>query len=190
MENKDKEKKEKDQKENKENNEIKQKFTPEDLLNFIEEIKEKYDIDDENIRIVRIERRKPSLKQTILSFLFAYFLDFALIIALNGYIGFAPYDIFRLLVFSLIFTTTEILVREMMMKYYPKLMFYSFGTIVIPISIAVLIFSWWVTPKLEFTSFNKLVIFYIVFLILRVVINFLSMKMYRDKMFRKIKGGK
>ena len=188
MENKDKEKKEN----NDEKKEMKEKkqFTPEDLLEFIEEIKEKYDIDEGNIRIIKIERRKPNRKQTALFLLFVYLLDFALIIALNGYLGFAPYDFFRLLLFSVIFTTTDILARELMMKHYPKIMFYSFGTIVFPISIAALIFSWWVTPGLEVTSFNNLVVFYIVFLFSRVLINFLIMRMYRDKMFRKIRGGK
>lgn len=196
MENKDKEKKQLDKKEHevqkkqKENKDDDLRLTPEDLKKFIEELKDRYNIDEENIRIVKIERRKPNPKQILLSFLFSYFSDFILIISLNGYLGFAPYEFFRILLFSVIFSTTEILIRELMMKYYPKLMFYSFGTILFPITITALIFAWWVTPGLKADSYNNLVVFFIIFLILRVVINFLLMKRNRDKMFRKIKGGK
>ena len=196
MENKDKEKKQIEneeqevEEEHKENQDDDLRFAPEDLKKFIEELKNRYNLDEENIRIVKIERRKPSPKQILLSCLFSYLSDFILIISLNGYLGFAPYKFFRLLLFSVIFSTTEILIRELMMKYYPKLMFYSFGTILFPITITALIFAWWVTPGLQVDSYNNLVVFFIIFLILRVIINFLLMKRNRDKMFRKIKGGK
>lgn len=192
MKNKDKEKKEQEEKEEREEQEKKEKkqLTPEDLIGFIEELKERFDIDDANIRIVKIERRKPNWKEVLLFLLFTYLLDFVLIIALNGYLGFAPYDLFRLFLFSVIFTTTDILGRELMMRYFPKLMFYSFGTIVFPISTAALIFAWWVTPDLAINSFNNLIAFFIIFMIARVLINFLIMRIYRDKMFEKISGGK
>ncbi len=189
MENKDKKKKNKDKnKENQDNNEI--KFSPEELSNLIEELKEKYNIGDENIRIVKVERKKPNLKRVLISFLLSYFFDFILIISLNGYLAFAPYDFWRLLLFSIIFSTSEILIRELMMKYYPKLMFNSFGLILIPITILALIFAWWVTPGLVTDSTNDLILFFIIFFILRLVINFMLMRRNRDKMFRKIKGGK
>ncbi|MDD3999476.1 MAG: hypothetical protein PHX62_01100 [Bacilli bacterium] len=191
MGNKDLKKKKKNNERNKEEKKDDREIvTPEELKDFIEDLKDKYNLEDQNIRIVRIERKKPEPKQIILTFLLSYIFDFVLIIALNGYLAFAPYDIWRLLLFSVIFSTTEIIIRELTMKYYPKWMFYSFGLILIPITIIALVFAWWITPGLVTNDTNDLILFFIIFLILRVLINFMMMRRNRDKMFRKIQGGK
>ncbi|NLD27016.1 MAG: hypothetical protein GX661_06620 [Acholeplasmataceae bacterium] len=185
--NKEKQKGQDDKKQEEQNEDKKVILTPEELNDFLEELKEKYNIGEENIKIVKIERKKPPLKILIVSFLLSYLFDFLLIIALNGYLGFTTYNIWKLLLFSVIFSTLELLIREILMRFFPKLMFYSLGTILIPISISALLLAWWITG-LE--AKDNYALFFIIFLILRLIMNVLLMKRNRDKMFNQIKGGR
>jgi hypothetical protein len=187
MENKKKKQDLNEEKKEEQHEENKVIFTPEDLDDFLEELKEKYNLGDDKIKIVKIERKKPPLKVLLVSFLLSYLFDFLLIIALNGYLAFTTYNIWKLFFFSIIFSTLELLIREIMMRFFPKLMFYSLGSILIPISIAALMLAWWI---MGLEARNNFVLFFIIFLILRLIMNVLLMRRNRDKMFNQIRGGK
>jgi hypothetical protein len=177
-----------DEADNDEKNIIKVK--PEDLDKLLDELKRKYNLEDENIRIVKIERKKPTVKQTVLQALFTLLFDFILIIAISGYIGFADIEILSLLYVSLIFSSLELIFKWILMRYFPKLMFYSLGSISIPITIISFLVAIEIPNGISMLKTDRLILFLIIFMIVRITVNVLLMKRQREKLFNKIKGGK
>jgi hypothetical protein len=161
--------------------------TPDDLEKLLEDLKNKYNVRDENIKIVQIEGKRPPIRMLITTFLFSFLFDFLLVISLNGYLSYTSYNILRLLIFSVVFSIAEFLFRGILMKFFPKLMLYSLGLILIPISFAALILGWWVSG-LE--GNENLIPFFIIFLIIRFIMNALLMRRNREKILRRIGGGK
>jgi len=165
-------------------------ISPEELNQILNQLKEKFDVEEGNIRIVKIEKKRASFKEVLISIVLSYLFDFILIVSLNGYIGFTEYNIFNLLLFSLIFSTIEYISKRLMMRYFFKLMFASLGTILIPVTIISFVFAWLLIPELSLESDNKVFLFFIIFLTIRIVMKMLLMNRQRNKIITRFKGGK
>ena len=101
------------------------------------------------------------------------------IFALQGYLKFAEssIDLFviKLILFSLVFYIIELITRAVITKYYQKLIVYSFGTVMIPVTVIALVLSQ-LTVGLKFTDNDKMIAFFILFIIARVIIRFIIMR--------------
>jgi len=167
-------------KEKQKQNDIEEKQSSDDVKkeidNLLKEIENRYNIDKENIKLVRIPQKKVTLKRVLLSLLLGYLLDLFLVIALNGYLAFAEYDIIRIIIFASIFTVTEVLLKQILAKYIFKLMVMSFGLITIPITIISFIFAFIATPGLIIESVGRFILFFVIFMITRLTIKMFIMQ--------------
>lgn len=159
-----------------------------EIEQLLKHLKEQIDINGEHVRIIKIDRSKPSLKVRIINLIVTYFFDILLIFSLNGYLVFTDAGIFTLLIFSLVFTTVESLFKYLMMKYLFKWMIASLGTILIPLTIFSFIIAWFIIPGLIPTKTSNLIIFFIIFIIVRGLLKMFIMR--RSNNFIEIKGGK
>lgn len=161
---------------------------PEVLEKIVNELEEKYNLKKENIKIVKVQ--KEQLKQKFLRTLFYSFLfwvfDFLLIISLNGYLHFAEFEVFSLLIYSVVFYIIELAGRTVIEKYYKKLILYSFGTIMLPVTIVALLLAHLATG-LEFLNNSDMMAFFILFIIIRIIIRFVLM---RKEIMMTMKGRK
>lgn len=150
---------------------------PEILEKLVSELEEKYDLKKENIKVIKVKRtpRRNMIFKYSLREVFFWLMDFAVIIALNGYLKFSEPNFLKLLLFSIIFYVIEFVSRIIIQKYYQKLVIFSFGTIMLPITIISLILSNLVV-NLDIYSTDNLIAFYILFLIFRWVIRFILMR--------------
>jgi hypothetical protein len=135
---------------------------PEDLDEILKQLKERFDLDDDNIKIVKIERKKTNLKDVIYSTVISFLFDLILIVSLDGFIGYAEEN-FSLIIFSLIFSVIELIFRKILMKYFFRLMFQTLGLIIIPITIFSFLIAWLITPGLYIESEQRLILFFILF---------------------------
>lgn len=158
-----------------------------DLEDLLEQIKKDYNLDGKNVKIVRVEKKKVSWKERIMNIAITYLFDFILLVSIGGYLGFTE-KIWNLLIFSLIFSTIESLLRFLMMKYFSKLMFLSLGTISIPITASSFLFSMMIF-RITINN-DRVILFLILFLFLRLVLKMVLMRRNREKFIEKIKGGK
>lgn len=150
---------------------------PEILEKIVSELEEKYDLKKENIKIVKMKKipTKKMIYKYLLRELFFWFVDFLLIIALNGYLEFSEPNILNLFLFSIVFYIIEFVSKIVIQKYYQKLVIYSFGSIMIPMTILSLILSDLVV-NLESDNTDNLIAFYILFIIIRLIIRFVLMR--------------
>jgi hypothetical protein len=158
-----------------------------DLEDLLDQIKKDYNLDGKNVKIVRVEKRKLSWKEQILNIVITYLFDFTLLVSISGYLGFTE-KIGNLLIFSLIFSTIESVLRSLMMKYFAKLMFLSLGTISIPITALSFLFSMMIF-RITINN-DRVILFLIIFLFLRLILKMVLMRRNREKFIDKIKGGK
>jgi|SRR5690554_2861641 len=175
----------KKQHKNKNNNVRKE--SSQEFENLLKQLEDQYNLDRKNIKVVKIKQRKISFKDMILSILIGYLLDLILIIALNGYLGFADYDIKSIFLFSFIFTTIETVLKQILMKFIFRLMLMSFGTVTIPLTIVSFIMAVLITPRLEINSTGRLILFFIIFMIIRLLIRMFIMRKNILKQQRGIK---
>ena len=157
-----------------------------EIENLLNQLKEQIDLNGENVKIIKIDRSKPSVKSQIIEALATYVFDFILIISLNGYLKFAESNFFQLLIFSLIFSTIELILRSFLIRYFLRFMIASLGTILIPITILSFIIAWLVIPGLEMTSSGSTLLFIFIFLIARSLIKMFLLR--RGSNFIEIKG--
>lgn len=161
---------------------------PEVLEKIVTELEEKYNLKKENIKIVKVHKEpaSKSILKVILSSLLLWVFDFLLIVALNGYLEFAPNDIIHLLIYSIVFYIIELSGRVIIDKYYKKFILYSFGTIMLPVTIVALLLAHLATG-LEFLNNSDMIAFFILFIIIRVIIRFLMM---RKEIMKAMRGRK
>lgn len=160
-------------------------ISPEDIHQLLDELKEKYNIKDDNIKIVKIQK-KNSPKMIILGTFLSYLFDWVVIISLNGYLNYAEFDFFRLTLFSLLFSTIELILKGLMMKYFSKIVFTSFGLAIIPITIISMMIAW-IVIGVNPGKNDFLILFFILFIVIR---GLLKMMLMRREINSKYKGGK
>ena len=160
-------------------------ISPEDINQLLDELKEKYNIKDDNIKIVRIQK-KSSPKMIILGTILSFLFDWVVIISLNGYLNYAEFNFLRLTLFSLLFSTIELILKQLMMKYFSKIIFTSFGLVVIPITIISMMIAW-IAIGVNPGKNDILILFFILFIVIR---GLLKMMLMRKEINSNYKGGK
>lgn len=162
-------------------NQNKENIDPEVLEKIVSELEKKYNLKKENIKILKVQTTtgRTRLYRNILRDSLFWLFDLLLIFALQGYLKFADssIDLFviKLILFSLVFYIIELITRAVITKYYQKLIVYSFGTIMIPVTVIALVLSQ-LTVGLKFTDNDKMIAFFILFIIARVIIRFIIMR--------------
>lgn len=180
MDEKDKLNNEKQENDNKDQNNSEKKdseklgIDPELLDKIVTELEEKYDLKKEDIKILKIDKDMKRKKTILKDFLFWAF-DFLLIISLHGYLSFSEPNILKLLLYSIVFYIIELTIRIILNKYYQKLVFYSFGLIMVPVTIIALLLANMVVG-LKFIDNDKMILFFILFIIARVMLRFVLMR--------------
>jgi len=144
---------------------------------IISELEDKYDLKRENIKILKIQTTpyKPKIYSLILRDIFFWFLDLLLIFALQGYFNFFENNLLKIILFSICFYLIESLSRYIITKYYQKIIFYSFGLIMIPVTIIAIILAHLIVD-IEFTNSNKMIGFLMIFMFTRILIRFVFMR--------------
>ena len=148
----------------------------EELEKMLKQLQEQYNLDGEKVKVVQIRRRKVTIKEIILSVVFGYFLDLFLTMALSGYLAFAENDFLSIILFSLIFTTLETILKQLLMKYIFRLMLMSFGMITIPLTIISFVLAVLITPGLTILDTGRMILFFIIFMIIRLAIRMFIMR--------------
>ena len=148
----------------------------EQLEKLIQRYREAGGSEGGKIKTARVRIKRPSWKQLLLSLLVSYLVDLFLTVALSGYLGFAEHDWLSIVLFSLIFTTTEALLRMVVIRFVTKLFMMSFGMISIPITILSFVFATLVTPGLVIESTGRLILFFIIFMIIRLLFRIFMMR--------------
>lgn len=162
-------------------NQNKENIDPEVLEKIVSELEKKYNLKKENIKILKVQTTtgRTRLYRNILRDSLFWLFDLLLIFALQGYLKFADssIDLFviKLILFSLVFYIIELITRAVITKYYQKLIVYSFGTVMIPVTVIALVLSQ-LTVGLKFTDNDKMIAFFILFIIARVIIRFIIMR--------------
>lgn len=162
-------------------NQNKENIDPEVLEKIVSELEKKYNLKKENIKILKVQTTtgRTRLYRNILRDSLFWLFDLLLIFALQGYLKFAEnsIDLFviKLILFSLVFYIIELITRAVITKYYQKLIVYSFGTVMIPVTVIALVLSQ-LTVGLKFTDNDKMIAFFILFIIARVIIRFIIMR--------------
>lgn len=149
---------------------------PEVLDKIVSELEEKYNLKKENIKIVKVkaEPQKRTFLKVLLKDILFWMFDFLLIISLNGYLRFSELHLVKLLLFSIVFYIIELAARVAINKYYQKLIIYSFGTVMIPVTIIALMLAQLVTG-LTFESAN-MILFFIFFIVVRIILRFVVLR--------------
>lgn len=149
---------------------------PEVLDKIVSELEEKYNLKKENIKIVKVkaEPEKRTFLKVLLKDVLFWMFDFLLIISLNGYLQFSEFNIVKLLLFSIVFYIIELAARVAIHKYYQKIIVYSFGTVMIPVTIIALMLAQLATG-LTFESDN-MILFFIFFMIVRIILRFVVLR--------------
>lgn len=142
---------------------------PEELSNLVKKLKDEYNIEDQNIKIVKLENKKRKKIIPRLNELLFVLFDIMLIFALNGYIKYTSSGIIELLIFTFVFIIVEFLLKLLISTRYQKLILYSFGTIMVPITI-LSIYIGYLVSNIMFESEMKLIAFLSSFIILRLII--------------------
>ncbi|HHW99819.1 MAG TPA: hypothetical protein GX740_00750 [Acholeplasmataceae bacterium] len=162
-------------------NQNKENIDPEVLEKIVSELEKKYNLKKDNIKILKVQTTtgRTRLYRNILRDSLFWLFDLLLIFALQGYLKFADssIDLFviKLILFSLVFYIIELITRAVITKYYQKLIVYSFGTVMIPVTVIALVLSQ-LTVGLKFTDNDKMIAFFILFIIARVIIRFIIMR--------------
>lgn len=162
-------------------NQNKENIDPEVLEKIVSELEKKYNLKKDNIKILKVQTTtgRTRLYRNILRDSLFWLFDLLLIFALQGYLKFAEssIDLFviKLILFSLVFYIIELITRAVITKYYQKLIVYSFGTVMIPVTVIALVLSQ-LTVGLKFTDNDKMIAFFILFIIARVIIRFIIMR--------------
>lgn len=162
-------------------NQNKENIDPEVLEKIVSELEKKYDLKKENIKILKVQTTtgRTRLYRNILRDSLFWLFDLLLIFALQGYLKFAESSrdliVIELILFSLVFYIIELITRAVITKYYQKLIVYSFGTVMIPVTVIALVLSQ-LTVGLKFTDNDKMIAFFILFIIARVIIRFIIMR--------------
>lgn len=162
-------------------NQNKENIDPEVLEKIVSELEKKYDLKKENIKILKVQTTtgRTRLYRNILRDSLFWLFDLLLIFALQGYLTFAESSrdliVIELILFSLVFYIIELITRAVITKYYQKLIVYSFGTVMIPVTVIALVLSQ-LTVGLKFTDNDKMIAFFILFIIARVIIRFIIMR--------------
>ena len=149
---------------------------PEVLDKIVSELEEKYNLKKENIKIVKVkaEPQKHAFLKALFKDILFWIFDFLLIISLNGYLQFTEFDIVKLLIFSIVFYIIELVAKITLNKYYHKILVYSFGTVMIPVTIIALMVAQFVTG-LAFESDN-MILFFIFFMVVRIILRFVILR--------------
>lgn len=140
------------------------------LDKIIQEYREKGHFESEKLKVAKVRVVKLTIKHFLLSLFINYLFDLLLSIALNGYLAFAEYDLSSIVLFSIIFTTVETILRHILTKYSMRLVLMSFGMITIPITIISFVLAVLVTPGLVILSTGRLILFFIIFMIIRLTL--------------------
>lgn len=150
---------------------------PEVLEKIVSELEEKYNLKKENIKILKVQTgpSKPKLYMLILRDILFWIMDFLVILALQGYLKFTENNLLKLFLFSLCIYIIEFVIRIIITRYYQRLIIYSFGTIMIPVTVISIVLSH-LAVNLAFTNSDKMIAFFVLFIIFRVVIKFLIMR--------------
>lgn len=162
-------------------NQNKENIDPEVLEKIVSELEKKYNLKKENIKILKVQTTtgRTRLYRNILRDSLFWLFDLLLIFALQGYLKFAESSrdliVIELILFSLVFYIIELITRAVITKYYQKLIVYSFGTVMIPVTVIALVLSQ-LTVGLKFTDNDKMIAFFILFIIARVIIRFIIMR--------------
>src|SRR5690554_5771936 len=162
-------------------NQNKENIDPEVLEKIVSELEKKYNLKKENIKILKVQTTtgRTRLYRNILRDSLFWLFDLLLIFALQGYLKFAENSIdllvIKLILFSLVFYIIELITRAVITKYYQKLIVYSFGTVMIFVTVIALVLSQ-LTVGLKFTDNDKMIAFFILFIIARVIIRFIIMR--------------
>src|SRR5690554_2121770 len=162
-------------------NQNKENIDHEVLEKIVSELEKKYNLKKENIKILKVQTTtgRTRLYRNILRDSLFWLFDLLLIFALQGYLKFADSSIdllvIKLILFSLVFYIIELITRAVITKYYQKLIVYSFGTVMIPVTVIALVLSQ-LTVGLKFTDNDKMIAFFILFIIARVIIRFIIMR--------------
>jgi len=142
---------------------------------IVNELEEKYNIKKENIKIVKLKQQTPRqrIKSVVFKEFFFWLFDFLLILALHGYFSLPETDILKILLFSAAFYIIETSGRVIIDKYFRKLILYSFGTIMLPITIIALVLAQLVSG-VEMSE--DIILFVIVFITVRIILRFILMR--------------
>lgn len=163
--------------ENQETENNNEEETAKELDKLIKNLEEEQNIDPKTIKILKVER--PSLEQMrrkrITGALVMLVFDLFLLVALNGYLKFADFDLLKFVIFGLSFFAFEFLFKWLLQKYYPKLIMYSFGAIMIPLTVIALVIAELISG-LKIEDSDKLIIFYILFIVVRFALRYLLMR--------------
>lgn len=149
---------------------------PEVLEKIVSELEDKYNLKKENIKILKIQTgpSKPKLHMLILRDVLFWIMDFLVILALQGYLEFTENNPLKLFLFSLCIYIIELVIRTIITRYYQRLIVYSFGLVMIPVTVISIVLSQ-LAVELYFND-DKMIAFFILFIIFRVVIKFLIMR--------------
>lgn len=145
----------------------------EDLL---DKLKEQYNLDRNDLKIVRVTKKKITLRNMLFPLLFSFLLDLVIIVALNGYLQYTDADFLRLLLFSVLFTIIEAILKQLLMRYIFRLILMSFGLITIPITIVSFVLAIIIVPGFNIENTGKLILFFIIFMIIRLTIKMFFMR--------------
>lgn len=159
----------------------------EDLDHLVDEIKEQLEDESDEIRVVRINPKKPSWKSRILDNALSFVFDALLVVSLNGYLNYAESHIWNLLLLSLLFSIIELVLRKLVARYFFKLLITSLGTIMVPLMVISFILAWLIIPGVEPTSNGQVMIFFVVFIIARSIMRILFLGKNKIIEIRKVK---
>jgi hypothetical protein len=120
----------------------------------------------------------------IINSLMIVIINAMLIFALLGYTSIAKYETYiDIVYFVLIFSITELIIKEMIFKYAPMIVLKSLGTILLVITVVSFFLADTIIQNFTFTSTAYFIFFVAVFLLVRSLINNLIMKKKFEKYF-------
>lgn len=122
------------------------------------------------VKVIRIGGPILSKKDKILKNLLTIVFDIIIVMAVSGYINW--FDIegniyFYLAIFSLIFTFLDIIFKSLIMEYFTRFLMLTFGGLFLLSTIVAFVIAAVTTPNLLVTSQSNVILFMILFLMLR-----------------------
>lgn len=156
--------------------------SPEDLQRFLNDLS-----DNEKIKkrqIIGFTNRL--VKNMYLNLLLFLALNTTLIFAIDGYLDLIKHEsTLSLLYFSVMFTVIEVVLKEILYRYFPALIFMTIGVIIIIVYVIALVIPLLVIKDFSFKNVSSFIFFFLIFSIIRTMITQYIIQRKRLKITRK-----
>ncbi|HNZ50551.1 MAG TPA: hypothetical protein PK087_01590 [Bacilli bacterium] len=166
--------------------ETKEDDSQEQIDHLVEELRDQLEEEGE-IRFVRINPKKPSWKTIIITTVLSFIFDLLLIVSINGYLEFTDSKILNIIMLSVLFSVVELILKQVLNRYFFRLVISSFGLVYIPVMIVAFIIAWLFTPDLEPSSNGKVLLFFLIFMVARTIMRMIFLSRNKVIEVKKVK---